>query len=239
MPGIHFWTCIPGKDCLILFFLSYFFYFYIEKKINLSILFVLLVFLLRPHIGFIFLLSVIIVEVFLVKGYKKFLLLIISLILLYALLNIEASQHFFLSEKSISENFLIQMLEQLKEYSNKYDTTDTVYQSSNIFLNMFNYILFPIEFIFKNNSLLINISIMGEIISLIMIIHLIITQKKFYEINKKLIYFLTICIFIYLMIIPQSLFNFGLNIRQKWMILPFVIYFSFLIKNLFVRIKKM
>ena len=72
IPGIHFWTSVPGKDCLILFFLSSFFYAYFNKKIILSFLFVIIVFLIRPHIGFIFFISILIAELIDMKSYKNF-----------------------------------------------------------------------------------------------------------------------------------------------------------------------
>ena len=58
IPGIHIWTSLPGKDCLILFFLSCFFYMYIDRKIFLALFFVFFVLLIRPQIGTIFLLSI-------------------------------------------------------------------------------------------------------------------------------------------------------------------------------------
>lgn len=238
IPGLHFWTSVPGKDCLILFFLSCFFYTYIDRKLIISTSFIFLVFLVRPHIGFIFFISVLLTELILIKSYKKYLILLISAVALYALLNIAGVKHFFVSDKTLSGNFLVQMLMQLQDYTNKYVTSDTYYERSNVIFNILNYIFFPVSFLFKNNSFLVNFSIMGEILTYILIIHLILKQKKKFNNDKKLIYFLSICTLIYFLIVPQTLFNFGLNIRQKWMILPFVIYLSFLMKNLLVKINK-
>ena len=54
IPGIHIWTSLPGKDCFILFLSSCFFYMYIDKRIFFSLIFVFLIFLIRPQIGIIF-----------------------------------------------------------------------------------------------------------------------------------------------------------------------------------------
>ena len=240
IPGLHFWTTIIGKDCLILFFLSYFFHLYIDRKIFFSIILLMLVFLIRPHIGLIFLLSVAITEIIIIKGYRKFILLLISLIIFYIFFNLPYIQDLLYNSSNIlSQNIILQTLNELSEYAQKYTHTDTHYDSSNLYVNMFNYVIFPLEFILKNNSFVVNSYILIEIFTLIFLSILILNHKKDFKIDKRIIYFLFICTFIYLMIMPQTFFNFGLNTRQKWMIIPFIIYLSFLVKNLFVRIKKM
>ena len=77
-----------------------------------------------------------------------------------------------------------------------------------------------------------------EIATFIYITFIISNHKKKVEIDKKITCFLIISVLFYLITMPQVLFNFGLNIRQKWMILPFVIYLSFSLKNLLVKINK-
>ena len=238
LPGIHFWTSIPGKDCLILFFLSCFFYVYLKKKISLSVLFIFLVFLIRPHIGLIFFISILAAELITMKGYKKILIFLLSLFCLYLMLNFSGAKHFFVSDNSISDNLIVQMLMQLQDYAGKYAQSDTYYENSNLLFNVINYIFFPLKFLTRDNSILVNISILIEILSLIFIIHLTYIQKNKLIYDKKIIYFLSICIMIYILIIPQTLFNYGINIRQKWMIIPFLIYFIFLLKNLLVRINR-
>jgi len=239
IPGIHFWTSVPGKDGLILFFLSCFFYMYINKKIFFSILFILIVALIRPHIGLIFLLSVLITEFLTIKPREiKFLILLFSLISVYFFINNEYVGGYFIIDNNVSQNFLIKLLNTLHNIAQKYTLSGSHYESSNLFINIFNYILFPFEFIAKKNSLIINLSIMIEIFTLILLSVSILNNKKKIIIDKKIVYFLFICVFIYLMIMPQVFFNFGLNTRQKWMIVPFLIYFVFLLKNLLNGVKK-
>ena len=133
------------------------------------------------------------------------------------------------------------MFSKISDVSTRFSVSSTSYESSNIYLNIFNYIIFPLEFIFKKNSLLVNLSIMLEAFTLVFLLILITNQKKNnnnLNIDKKIIIFLIMCNLIYLMILPQALFNFGLNSRQKWMVVPFLIYLIFLLKNLFVRLKR-
>ncbi len=239
LPGIHLWTSLPGKDCLILFFLSCFFYMYIDKKLFFSILFVIPVLLIRPQIGVLFLLSIGITEFFLIRGYKKIIIFALSFFLFYLILNSNFASGYLTSKSIFSDNLIFQMLGKISELSLKYNQSDGAYEVNNVVLNIFNYLVFPIDYIFKNNSLIINLTILLESLSLLLVISTIINQRNNLISDKKLIYFLFTCSLIYLMILPQALFNFGLNLRQKWMIIPFLIYLSFLLKNFIVKTNKM
>ena len=158
---------------------------------------------------------------------------------LYLLLTLKRTKGFFLSTENLnSDNFFLQITNQLWIIANKYTFSGSAYEAGNLLSNIFSYVLFPIEFLFKSNPLFINILIIIEIFSLIFIIFLFIKNSKTIKIDKRLIYFLSICLLLYLFSIPQVFFNYGINVRQKWMILPFLIYYSFLLKNLFVKINK-
>lgn len=238
IPGIHFWTSLPGKDGFVLLFLSCFFYMYINKRVSFSIIFIFLVALIRPQIGLIFLLSLGLTEFISAKKSKKILILIASLVGLYLILNSSITSGYLISKNIFSDNLFIQMLAQINELSLKFSDSDSSYNVNNLFFNILNYLIFPVDFIYKQNSLIINFSILLEILSLIFLINLLINHNKEVLFNKKIIYFLSITVLIYLMILPQALFNFGINLRQKWMIIPFIIYLSFLLKYLFVKTNK-
>ena len=149
IPGIHFWTCVPGKDSLILLFLALFFYFYLDKKLLLSSTFILGAFLLRPHIGFIFFSAVIISEFLFIKGQKKIFVVILFISILFIVLNTEAVSYFFIDEKSFSQNIFLKMVSHLNVYKEKFVFSTTGYESSNFLFNIFNYLVFPIEFILE------------------------------------------------------------------------------------------
>lgn len=236
IPGMHFWTCVPGKDSLILLLLALFFYFYLDKRLILSSIFILGVFLLRPHIGFIFFSSLIISEFLFIKGHKKIILLILFASILFIVLNTGAVNYFFIDEKFLSQNILLKMFSHFNNYAERFVFSATGYEKSNFLFNIFHYIVFPTEFIFRSNSFVVNLLIMTELVIFILLINFVLRSKKI-VLDKKIFYFLLICCLIYLLIVPQALFNFGINTRQKWMILPFLIYFSFLLKNLLVKIK--
>lgn len=241
IPGIHFWTGVPGKDAIILFSLSCFFYLYIDKKFYYSLLFIIIVTLIRPHIGAVFLLSIAITEFIVIKqAYKKLIVFLIACATIYGLLHYPRTSGFFMlrSDSEVSDNIIFPMLKYLNALSIKYSLANSSYESGNIVSNVFSYILFPIDFIYKSNSVFISFSILAETLTFIVISSVILRNKNIVNVDKKLIYFLSIIVLIYCLILPQVFFNYGLNIRQKWMILPFLIYLSLLIKNLFVKINR-
>ena len=239
IPGIHIWTSLPGKDCLIFFSLSFFFYSYLNKKFLFSIFFIIIIFLIRPHIGLIFILSMVLAYLFSSKLNTRLILLTLLIPVLFYLIVLYAPGGSYMRNTDISsENTFIRMLGQLHIQTLKFANTNSHYADGYIITNMLNYILFPISFIYKSSSLSLNISIIIEILTLVFLTTLIINQKKTFKIDKKITYFLCFCTLIYLLILPQVFFNYGLNSRQKWMIIPFLIYLIFLLKNLFVILKK-
>ena len=126
----------------------------------------------------------------------------------------------------------------LKYIINKYTNSSTSYENTNFILNIFNYVFFPLEFLLKQNSLAVNSSIMMQIISVVIIINFIFLKKSKIKLDNKIFTFLIFLNLIYFSILPQMLFNYGLNVRQKWMILPFLIYLLLFLANLVVQRKK-
>ena len=209
-----------------------------NKKFLISLVFILFVILIRPQVGVIFLISIGLTEFYFVKGVKKLLVLITTLVVFYLDLNSSLTGGYLVSKNIFSDNLIYQMLGKINELSIKFNSLNSSYEINNLYFNIFNYLIFPIDFIFKENSLFINLAIFLEILSLIFVLNLLINHNNHVIVDKKLVYFLATLALIYLMILPQALFNFGINIRQKWMIIPFLIYLSFLLKNLLVKINK-
>ena len=80
------------------------------------------------------------------------------------------------------------------------------YESSNIYINMFEYILFPLDFILKNNSIFINLSIMIEIFTFVLIGTLLSASKVKSKIDKNIITLISCCLLVYLLIMPNVFF---------------------------------
>ena len=239
IPSMHFWTCPVGKDSLIFLFLNWFFYLYINKKLYFAIVLIFFTFLIRPHVGLIFFSSFLITEFFLIKGHKKFLIFLLFLASFYLILTTGSVSYFFISSETLSTNPIINIFHRISLFMDAFSLSDTSYENSNFILNMFSYIFFPLEFILKQNSFMVNANLLVVLLESIFIFKLVSLYKNKYniKIDKKIIYFLLIYCCFYLLTIPQFLFNFGLNTRQKWMIIPFLIYLIFLLKYLLVKIK--
>ena len=135
-----------------------------DKRLVLSSIFILGVFLLRPHIGFIFFSALIISEFLFIKGHKKIILLILFPSILFIVLNTGAVKYFFIDEKFLSQNILLQMFSHFNNYAERFVFSATGYESSNFLLNIFHYIVFPTEFIFRSNSFVVNLLIMTELV---------------------------------------------------------------------------
>ena len=177
-------------------------------------------------------------EFLIVEGRKKLIILLISVLGFYFIISSGISGTYLIDKHAITDNIILKMIAKISDVSSRFSLSGTSYESSNILFNIFNYLIFPTEFIFKSNSFFVNLSIMVELFTLLFVVILIKKNKKNIKLDKKLMYFLLACALIYLLILPQALFNFGVNIRQKWMIVPFLIYLSFFLKNLFVKLNK-
>ena len=60
---------------------------YMNKKFLISLVFILFVILIRPQVGVVFLISIGLTEFYFVKGVKKFIVLIGTLVVFYIVLN--------------------------------------------------------------------------------------------------------------------------------------------------------
>jgi len=147
-------------------------------------------------------------------------------------LNLNLQTFFFLQGGSFDE-----LTRSLNLIILKYVNSDSGYLASNFITNIINYIFFPLEFLFADRSFTINLSIMMQFFTILIIINFIFVEKSKIKFNNKVFIFLIFVNLIYLSILPQLLFNYGLNIRQKWMIIPFIIYFLLFLKNLVVNRK--
>ena len=169
---------------------------------------------------------------------------ILTCLFIFGLLFFKRTQTFFLGTTDYTstfffvDNFLYKILSHLKDTSLKYSFSSSSYSSENILINIFNYLVFPIELIFRETSKILTFSILLETFTFIFVTGLILKNKQNVNIDKRIVYFLLFSVIIFCLVLPQTFFNFGINIRQKWMILPFLIYLSLLARNLFVRTNK-
>ena len=149
---------------------------------------------------------------------------------------------FFLYQFCHENNFL-EIIQQIKQFGSILNEgTGSDYSHKGIIYNIFSYLFFPFEFI--NNHL--NFIFFAILESLFLIYILVLVSKndlKKTNINNSTCIFLLFVIFfyliIYLSIFPNVYSNFGLVIRQKLMIIPFIFFFILSLKNFsLLRYKK-
>lgn len=223
IPSWHFFTSFPGKDAIILFAIGLFCFFLQKKFFYYTVIPIILIFFVRPQVSFILCVTALFVSMnyFLIHKIKNkffyFTTLVIFLGLFLFLLKHFNPVYFnnlinFFEIGSISRNYM-------NEFDGWYAT------NSNILLNSFKYLLYPLMD-FSNLSRLIisfeNISILFLILTAI----LNFKKKIFIQIirEKKIIFFLLYFI-IMLILLSNFTSNIGISTRQKWMIMPFLFLF--------------
>jgi len=225
-PSLHFWSSAIGKDAIIFCFLSILFYLILNKKKYFLILFfITLIFLIRPYIAIIIILSLIFHLLFTKNVSIPFKSLIVSLFLVIIIFfnrNITNLVYF-------DENF---SLEGLINYIN----TRRYYSSLNSFneLNIFNAFIDTILFLFKP----ISINLQSKFIIISSIENILLLTISFYIFSKiriksfyhffKSDYMFFYCYFV-LTLIPIAIttLNYGQIVRFKIMIIG--VYFIFLV----------
>jgi len=256
IPSLNFFTSYIGKDSLIftsiMIIIHKTYCFYSSKNFFLLILAFSCLLFIRPYI-FIIILPIYIFSYFFVFTKNKLILIFVflSLITLYfTFLNL--NDFFCILMTQFCEGSGLDnidgMFEKVKSFGDisNINKTASNYEPKNIFYNIFSYLFFPLQFFeLQNtgNSFSVWYGIL-ESLYLLWIFYLVYLFKiKFFQKNKLknilfLLIFLFIYIFIYLLIFPNIFFNFGLNIRQKIMVIYPILIFCLFLKNYFL-IKKL
>ena len=233
-PSMHFWNCSISKDAITFFAISLFIFCFLTFRkysiwmiISLSIMF-----LFRPYIGVVFVFFLFFDFIFNYKiklVNKIYLITLLSFIFFYLL-------QFSLSYIGIYINNLFNIPElyasisKILSEANKVAQTQSAYidkgSTYNILYYYFVYLFFPLNF-FSENKLYIISSF--ENLTLIIFLTLLLFYKNF----KKIDFNDVILIFIFIVILTLlsvRTMNYGISIRQKWMILP-LLYFFLINKN--------
>jgi len=237
LPGFHFWTSALGKDSLVFLFLMMSFYALqkINKRWSLLVIAFLFLALIRPHIGFVILLSIF-VALFLqnplkyklthfVSGFVVLGLIILSLPFLSTFLNVEQLELDAVNER----------LEFYSEYgANKADQVSSYIDVSSysLPLKMFAYLFRPL--FFDAHSVL-QLLASFENLFLFFIIYKWLVSIKF-KVRKwyKYLHLPDKILFVYFilgwLVLAASMYNLGLASRQKYMLIP--VLFILIFRNL-------
>lgn len=229
LPGFHFWTSAIGKDSLffMLSTMSIYGLQNIKKRFLLFLIPFILLAIIRPYMGFVFLLAIII-ALFLKNPLKYktsfFYIGIITIIVIIIFLPFITS---FLS----IDQFGLDNINERVAYYNDYGANKTDNLSSyvdvgsyNLPMKMFAYLFRPL--FFDAHSILQLLASFENTFLLIIIFKWLTSIKykvfTWYRLLKETDKILVIYILLGWLILAESMYNLGLASRQKYMLLPII-----------------
>jgi hypothetical protein len=225
LPGVHFWTSSLGKDSLIFFFLSYTLWALIKNKLILLGISLLFIFLIRPHIGLMLIIAIIIS--FMIKSKVQLSVKIFSSFILFLLLFIvlqSVMQYVGINNLSIENIF--EYINQRQQY-NLDGGSSIIISEMNI---LEKYLTFWFRPLFENLNLNYLMVSFENTIYIFMSLYIIINRK--YIIWNHTILTIFIYILLVTFILSSTTANFGIIVRQKIMLFPMFYYlFIFVINN--------
>lgn len=215
IPSIHFWTAGFGKDCLVFFFISTLLYSVQKNKFFYIIIALIGIYLLRPHIGALFGLVFVIALLFGSNASFRFKI-IATLAAGGAALATTSYLLSFLGIHSLSElyGFALMMQGQNRFGGSSYDVSEY-----NTFLQVFTYLFRP----FFESLSLTSLAVSIDNLIYFSIFLWVIINIKFTSFKDSVMLFLILSFCIFSLIMGFTIANLGLAIRQKIMIMPFLL----------------
>ena len=230
LPSMNFWTVSIGKDSIFFFATSLLLWsiFNYKQNIYLRYLSLLILFLLRPHYGFIGLAIFLTYDLFFNKSsiktlYLKIFVIIISIIVAPYIFLFLLDYVGYYSVTNYDQ-FTIKGFLNFIDVRSRYAHSDSFYNVSemNYIYAIFTLLFRPLIFEVKNIFQLV-ISI--ENLILLIIVTFLIIKKLLSKLSIP--HSITITLFFYmitlLFFLSISVGNFGIASRQKWMVLPILL----------------
>lgn len=234
-PSFMFWTSGVSKDSIILFPIGLIIYYCLkfEKKLFKILIATIIIFLIRPYFGFLIIISLFSYYFFeIIKNYKQNRTKIFFLILFLFLSFLSAN--FILGKLNISDVYSL-----MKTIQSQYrEAFLAIPQDQNFFIRIFSYYLRPAIFDFYPNIIIIFITFENLILLLIILFLVINLNYKNFFSKKKENIFLMVLIFLAMIFFSQFTNNYGTALRQKWMSLPFIIFFLISNQKVFYFLKR-
>lgn len=221
-PSLHLWTNTFIKETFILTLLFLFIWVETHKKNYhfFGILFLLLIFLLRPYLGII-LIFPFILKIYLNSEKKIFLTLPLSFLLFFLIGFLYFYFDFYTLISVDSYNPIKIINDILNQYNTIIHGSSIIYTDKFFIFNMIAYLFSPIfyfEYILSPLGLIFTL----ECIVLVFILFYLIKNFDFKFPFFKIFYLLSILLLLF--IYAESTTNVGIVLRQKWTIIVFLIY---------------
>jgi len=234
VPGLSFWTSGITKDVLSIFGLVLL-YFSISKKINYKFLLIsiLFIFFSRPFLLIFFIFSFYICKLISIIlsnkikiNLKIFLFFILTLILYPLILSLNFLKFYIPNfEVSYDLYYLIEKIIRYVEVSQKFylNTNLSIPLDSHFYLRFLYFFFMPLNADFSNIFFLY---FFIENIYLIFLIILVILKFRYNPAKiTQLLKVFYLGIFFMFIYFPIAFSNYGIALRYKWMIIPFLILF--------------
>lgn len=229
IPSIHFWTVFLGKDPLLFFLMALILKKVVNRKFDYNIVLLLIpIFLIRPHVCFILILSFVIFFLFdkNANAILKRNLIIKSLIVFFCLLPIFFL--FFLKMENLSFSALVDYYNNFIAYTLNKGNTSINLTNTNLITRIFYLVLMPLPFLYPiKNEFIFFISIENIYYLIVFTFAIVYYLKNINQIiNMKDDSRWTLISSILLILLFASyLYNIGLGNRMRIMFFPYLFYF--------------
>jgi hypothetical protein len=215
IPSMHFWTAGFGKDCLVFFFISTLLYGVQKNKLYYILLALIGIYLFRPHIAALF--GSIYVLTLLFSSSVSFR---VKLIATLAALGVALTTASYLLSYLDIDGFLdIYNFALMMQGQNLYGGSSYNVSEYNTFLQVFTYLFRPF---FESINLSILIVSIDNLIYFSIFLWVIINIKLI-SFKDPVLFYLILSFCIFSLIMGFTIANLGLALRQKIMIMPFLL----------------
>jgi hypothetical protein len=215
VPSMHFWTAGFGKDCLVFFFITTLLYGVQKNKLYFILIALIGIYLFRPHVGVLFGFLYLVTLLFSSKA--SFWLKIIATIFALGVALVTTSYLLsYLRIDSLSElyNFALMMQGQNRFGGSSYDVSEY-----STFLQVFTYLFRP----FFESLALTSLAVSIDNLLYFSIFLWVIINIKLISFKDPEMLFLILSFCIFSLIMGFTIANLGLALRQKIMIMPFLL----------------
>jgi len=215
IPSLHFWTSGFGKDSLSFLFISTFLYGVLKNKLHYMILSLVVIFLIRPHIAVIFG-SIYLLTTLFNPNIRLRIKLIGSIAILGLLVSTLNILYTYLG---INNLFGLYDFALLMQKQNLYGGSSIDISEYSLPLQVFTYLFRPF---FESLNLSYMLVSLDNLIYFLIFLW-VVMNKKFINFKDPVNIYLILTFFIFSIIMGFTIANLGLALRQKIMIMPFLL----------------
>jgi len=224
LPSINFWTVSIGKDSLTFMGICLIMWGFLNNKNFLFYISLIIIFCVRPHISGFFLISYV-VYILLVSNFK---------IYYKGLMFVFFSSMSFFAIKFILDYIGLGNLQNLTQLIEYIELRQSYNQDGGGGIDISNMTLFEQVYTYLFRPLPYEVHSFGSLLAsfdnfFLLFFFIIVLFKLIIKRIKIKNYFFVFYILISLIFLSSTTSNLGISVRQKWMVMPFLLYIGFYI----------